>query len=178
MASNRPTLDEVLQIPDPMLSDNFELFFDKIPGDGVTGSAAAMRIQCKTATKPGMTVEQVALELFGHTVEFAGRLTFTHTMSVEYVENWKGTITRTLEKWIELSRSHKTQSGNFKKDYTANATLNIFNQAGNISLSYQLTNIFPTNTGELAFDGASATALSVSAEFSFDSYELLSENTI
>ena len=102
----KPALAEVLQIVDPMLSDNFELILS--PPPGVAGiNAQALRIQCKTATKPGMTIETVQYELFGHTVEFAGKLTYSHTMSVEYVENFQGTITRSFENWIEVARNHR-----------------------------------------------------------------------
>lgn len=166
----KPTLDNVLTIADPMLSDNFELLIPIVPGN--PGLSEPLRLQCKTATKPGMTIEQVTYDLFGHTVEFAGRLTFSHTMSVEYVENYQGTITRIMEIWIELARGHKSQHGGFKSAYATNASLYIYDQTGAISLKYNIFNIFPTEVPELSFDGSSATALSVSVTFSYDYYEI------
>jgi hypothetical protein len=169
----KPTLDNILTIADPMLSDNFQLMIT-LPtalNGVVPGAEEALYLQCKTATKPGMTVEQVTYDLFGHTVEFAGRLTYGHTMSVEYVENYRGTITRTLESWIEISRAHDTQHGQFKSAYSTTAQLTIFDQTGQPSLTYAIYGIWPTETGELSFDGSSASNLSVSATFSYDYYK-------
>ncbi len=169
----KPALLDILSIADPMLSDNFELIFGSIPGSSDT---QPFRIQCRTASKPGMTLEQVTYDLFGHTVEFAGRLTYSHTMSVEYVENYQGSITRALEKWQELIRSHRSQHGSFKADYTVTADLNIYDQTGELSLNYRVFNMWPTEVPELAFDGSSATALSVGATFSYDYYEIGSKD--
>lgn len=172
----KPALTDVLTIADPMLSDNFMLLFGTIPSIYGTGNTEILRLSCKTVTKPGMTVEQVTYDLFGHTVEFAGRLTYSHTLSVEFVENWQGSITRNLENWIEMCRGHLTQQGSFKAQYAVPATLTIFDQTGNVSLAYKIYNMFPTEVPELSFDGSSATALSLSATFSYDYYEVLTDN--
>lgn len=169
----KPNLESILTIADPMLSDNFEFIFGTVPGSNNTES---LRLQCKTAVKPGSTLEQVTYDLFGHTVEFAGRLTYGHTMSVEYVENWQGTITRTLEKWQEFARAHGTQHGNFKAGYATNAELIIYNQVGDVSLKYKIFNVWPTEVPDLSFDGSAANALSVSATFSYDYFEITQEN--
>jgi hypothetical protein len=203
----KPTLSDILTIPDPMLSDNFDFIIASVPqreGDNVrsvTGNTGAsptllgstatdvtnaagntsngtidiirtLRLQCKTAIKPGSTLEQIEYQLFGHEVKFAGRLTYTHTMSVEYVENWKGSITRILEKWQEVGRYHKSQHGEFKNTYAVNAELVIYNQRGESSLTYKIYNIWPTEIPDLQFDGSAATPLSLSANFSYDFYEL------
>lgn len=169
----KPSLDNILTIADPMLSDNFEFNIATVPG---SGSTEPLRLQCKTAVKPGATLEQVTYDLFGHTVEFSGRLTYGHTMSVEYVENWQGTITRTFEKWQEYARTHKTQHGHFKSGYASNAELIIYNQVGDISLKYKIFNVWPTEVPDLSFDGSSATALSLSVTLSYDYYEIVTDN--
>jgi len=170
----KPNLESILTIADPMLSDNFEFIFGTIPG---SNSTEPLRLQCKTAIKPGATLEQVTYDLFGHTVEFAGRLTYSHTMSVEYVENWQGTITRVLEKWQEMGRDHRSQHGKFKSGYATNAELIIYNQIGEVSLKYKVFNVWPTEIPELSFDGSAATALSLSASFSYDYYEVTQDNS-
>ena len=173
----KPSLSDVLTIADPMLSDNYMLLFGSIPSISGSGNTEILRLSCKTATKPGMTLEQVTYDLFGHTVEFGGRLTYSHTMTVEFVENWMGSITRSLENWIEVCRRHGTQHGSFKSQYAVPGTLSIFNQLGNVSLAYKIYNMFPTEVPELSFDGSAATALSLSATFSYDYYEILTDNT-
>jgi hypothetical protein len=173
----KPNLQSVLTIADPMLSDNFELLFGTVPSVNGSGNTQALLLQCKTVVKPGMTIEQVTYDLFGHTVEFAGRLTYSHTMAIEFVENWQGTITRTLENWMSVARDPITQHGALKAQYTSDAILNIYNQLGNVSLSYKIINMFPTEIPDLSFDGSASTALSVSATFSYDRYIVVQDNT-
>lgn len=168
----KPTLDNILSISDPMLSDNFELIFGNVPSISGTGNTEALRLQCKTASKPGMSMEQVSYDLFGHTVKFAGKLTFSHTMSINYVETWKGDATRTLENWLEVGRGVQSGHGKFKAEYASPATLIIYNQMGEISLQYKIVNMWPTEVPEVEFDGSSAEPVTLAATFSFDYYTI------
>jgi hypothetical protein len=162
----KPTLSEVLRIKDPMLSDNFELLIPKVPGGG---SAKALRIQCKTAVKPGSTVNEVLMELFGHSVVHAGSVQYSHDLPVTYLEDSKGTITKTLEAWKKEIRDHETQSGSYKEDYSTDAEFIIYDQAGKKVLNYTIVNIWPNQIPDLQFDGAASTqGIEVSASFKFD----------
>lgn len=162
----KPTLSEVLRVKDPMLSDNFELLIPKVPGGG---SAKALRIQCKTAVKPGSTVNEVLQELFGHAVVHAGSVAFSHDLPVTYLEDSKGTITSTLEAWKKEIRDHETQSGNYKADYATDAEFHIYDQAGKKVMTYKIINIWPNTIPDLQFDGATSTqGIELSANFKFD----------
>lgn len=165
----KPTLNEVLRIKDPMLSDNFELIIAKVPGGG---SAKALRIQCKTAVKPGSTINEVLMELFGHAVVHAGAKTYSHDLPITYIEDSKGTITRTLEAWQHEIRDKDTQSGNYKEDYATDAEFIIYDQAGKKVLKYEIINIWPNQIPDLNFDGTQGTqAVELSANFKFDFVE-------
>lgn len=164
----KPNLGEVQTIPDPMLSDNFEL---QIPNPPV-GDGRSLRLQCKTAAKPGSTLEQVLVQLFGHEMEFSGRLTFSHTMSVTYVESNTGLITKQLEAWQQISRTTQTQHGHFKKAYARDATFLIYDQEGSTKLTYNIVNIWPSEVPEISFDGSAANAIEVNVIFTYDYYEI------
>lgn len=162
----KPTLDEVLKVHDPMLSDNFEIIIANVPGGG---DAKALRIQCKTAVKPGSTLNEVLIELFGHAVVHAGALTYTHDLSLTYIEDSKGTITKALEGWQEIVRSKDTQSGEFKENYAVDAEFIIFDQKGEEAMKYDIINIWPNQIPDLNFDGAQGTqAIEIGANFKFD----------
>lgn len=164
----KPTLEEVLNVGDPMLNDNFDLIFSRIPGGG---SNRQLRIQCKTGIKPGMSIQQAEMELFGHKTVHAARKTFSNSMSIGFHESYDAVINIALENWSEVCRSTDTQSGNFKRNYAATATMNIYDQEGKKAASWEIYNVWPLEVPDATFDGTGGTAMTVDATFAYDYYK-------
>jgi hypothetical protein len=164
----KPTLDDVLNVGDPMLNDNFELTFTRVPGGG---DGRQLRVQCKSGVKPGMSVQQAEMELFGHKTLHAARKTFSNSMSISFHESYDGIINTTLEDWSELCRSTDTQSGSFKRDYATTARMTIVDQVGDTALEYDIFNVWPTEVPDAQFDGSGGTAMTVDATFAYDYYK-------
>ena len=151
-----------------MLSDNFELLIPSIPGADGT-DARTMRIQCKTAVKPGSTINEILIELFGHATNHAGARTYSHDFQVTYLEVANGTISKALDKWANECRNHDTQHGKFKADYATDAEFIIYDQTGAKVATYEIVNLWPKQVPDLNFDGAQGTqAVELSVSFSFD----------
>jgi T4-like virus tail tube protein gp19 len=169
----KTTLQDVQGIKDPMLSDNFGFQVSNVPG---SGNDRPLTIQCKSVVKPGMQLEEVEYALFGHVVKHAGRLTTSHEFTAEFYETFDGSITRTVESWLEWARAKSSQHGHFKNGtdgYAKDATLTIYDQTGNASLTYKLFGVWPSASQDLSFDGSSANGLTQSITFKFDSFELI-----
>ena len=166
----KPSLDEVLAVGDPMLNDNFDLQFTNIPG-GADGRK--LRVQCKSGIKPGMSITQAEMELFGHKTIHAARKTFSNTMSISFHESYDGLINTALEDWSEICRSTDSQSGSFKADYATTARMTIYDQTGAESLNYDIFNCWPLEVPDMTFDGAGGTAMTVDASFAYDYYKRL-----
>lgn len=163
------TLDQATTIADPLLSDNFELTFPALPAGLGADFASSLRIQCRTALKPGFTIEEVLVEVFGHAIRFAGRKTVSGSMSAEFVENAQMNIYGPLEAWNNLCRNFETQGGVPKSEYAVPATFRIFAQDGTtITKSYKIVGCWPKTVPDLNFDGQSSQVLGVPVEFSFD----------
>lgn len=164
----KPSLGQIhTAIPDPLLSDNFQLNFPSVPtGD----NAVPLLMQCRTASKPGVTLNSGEVQLFGHTIEHATNKTFGHDMSVEYVENRSMEIHSLLEKWANYIRGTQSQHGAFKNEYARDATLTVFNQKGDVVFEYVIVNCWPSSVPETSFDGASSNILSVAVTFKYDYY--------
>jgi hypothetical protein len=165
----KPTLDDTWSILDPMLSDNFDLTFASLPGDPAnTATIREVCIQCKSAVKPGTTMAEVEVELFGHKVMHGARRTWSNDMSITFVEDRNGKITKMLENWIEFIRQRFSQHGHFKSDYAVEAIFNIYDQTGATTATYELHNCWPSDCQELSFEGAGGAALEAQATFKFD----------
>lgn len=164
----KPNLNAVLNVQDPMLSDNFEMTFASVPGGG---DHRQLTIQCKTAIKPGTTLQEVEIELFGHKVMHAAKRMWSNDMSIEFIEDSKGSITEQLEGWAEFIRAAETQHGAFKAEYAVPATFTIFDQKGNKVMEYKIINCWPSQVPDLQFDGTGGQALTLQASFKFDHVE-------
>ena len=164
----KPNLDDVLNVHDPMLSDNFDMTFSSVPGGG---DQRQLTIQCKTAIKPGTTLNEVEVELFGHKVMHASRRVWSNDMSIEYIEDANGSITTQLENWAEVIRETETQHGAFKADYAVDAIFTIYDQPGNTVMEYKIINCWPSQVPDLQFDGTGGQNLTLSASFKFDHVE-------
>lgn len=156
---------------DPLLSDNFKLVFANLPTIFSTpANTTALNIQCKNVTKPGVTLNSAPAQLFGHEIEFATNKTFSHDMSVTYIENRDMQIHTILDEWCEYIRGTQTQHGNFKADYARDATLFVYDQRGAKIKEFIIVNCFPTSVPETSFDGSSSNILEVAVTFKYDFY--------
>lgn len=164
----KPSLDDIMDIKDPMLNDNFDFTFASIPGGG---DRRQFTVQCKTAVKPGMTMQEVEVELFGHVVSHAAKKVFSKTFTLEIVENNKGDIAKALEQWMELIRGTDTQHGEFKAKYAVKGVLKIYNQKGDVAAEYEIKNCWPSEIPESQFDGTGGALITISPTFKYDVYK-------
>lgn len=160
----RVTLDETYSLPDPMLNDNFDLVFSDIPGGG---DGRQMRIQCLGAALPGATLGTVEVELFGHKLVYAGRKTFTNSMTVAFHEVYDGSTYQALRNWQAAARATATQTGGFSDAYMRTAILTIYDQTGAEAASWDVFRMFPTEVSEYQFEGAGGQAIRQDATFAF-----------
>ncbi len=167
----KPSLGDVqAAILDPMLSDNYQVLFGNLP---LGLSSRSLLVQCRTASKPGLTINNVEVQLFGHTVEHASNLTYGHDMTIEYVENRSAEISNILESWSKMTRNPATQMGGYKSEYAVNAVFTIFDQKGNAVRKYQVYNLWPNQLPDLSFDGQASNLITLSVTFKYDWWEVI-----
>jgi hypothetical protein len=164
----KPSLGMVnTAIPDPLLSDNFQLNFPNIP---TNDSAIPLLMQCQQASKPGITLNNVEAQLFGHTVEHASNKVYSHDLSVTYVENRSMVIHKILEKWANAIRGTQSQHGMYKLQYARDAYLTVFDQAGRVVNDYVIVNCWPNMVPDTPFDGSASNIITLGVTFKYDYY--------
>ena len=156
-------------VADPWLSNLFTFEIPNVP----TGAQDEEKlvVQCQQTSLPGWTINQVEVALFGHTLEYAGNLTYTHDLSTTYVDNSKGEIRRIFEKWGAICRNGKTQLGDYKNKYSRTAKLTIYDTAGNAVMVYSIYGLWPSQLPDAPLDGSSSNAISHGIGFKLDWYE-------
>lgn len=160
------TYDEFNSTADPLLDDNFEFLIPNPPVGGAEW-ARSIRIMCKTGVKPGSTIEEVLREAFGHQAVFAGRKTYTHSMTTEFNENSEMRLYKPIEQWHQLIKATQTQLGARKAEYAVKAIFRIFNMDGSVAAEYEILNVWPKMVPELNFAGAGQ-MVPVNIEWAFD----------
>ena len=165
------------KVKDPLLSDNYHLLITGIPPEvGGTDVGKTLSLYCQQVNKPGQTIEAVVVALHGHELQFAGRNTTTHDLSVTFVETWDAEITTILEKWARFTRSLNCQTGNLKMDDSkgygkAMATLHVLQPSGESTKEYEIHNIWPTQVPEIPFQGDSSAIVPLQCTFKYDYYK-------
>lgn len=167
----KPNLQEESVVTDPLLSDNFLMRFARVPG---SSNGRALELQCRTAMKPGYTIEEVEVAIYGHVFKHVGRYTTTHETTIEFVENRQLQILTMLEEWGRRCRDVQTQHGSYKlgnDGYAVPGSLTIFDQKGTPVATYTMMNMWPSALPDMQFDGQSSTLMTLSTTFKFDWYQ-------
>jgi hypothetical protein len=155
-------------IKDPMLSDNFLFEISSVPTG--TADAKPLMVQCQSATLPGCTINNVDVQLFGHTLTFAGNKTFSHDISITFVENVRGEIRRIFERWAEMIRTTEGQLGSYKAEYSTNAVLTVLDQKDQAVLVYTLYGCWPSSVPDTAYEGTAANLITHQITLKYDYY--------
>lgn len=169
MTVARSSMLDVLNIADPLYSDNFELFFPVLP-NGITGTKdkEGLRIQCKQTSIPGISNEAQDITIHGFKIQTAGRTVFSNTLPVTYLESRTLSIQRTLKNWVNAVRDFRTQTSVGKKNYCTTGELIIYDETGKAITSIWLVNCFCAEVQDVNMDGNSANITEISATFRYD----------
>lgn len=164
----KPTLLELQALPDPAQSDHFELIIPNPPGGG---NAQALRVQCQQIALPGKSIEAVSQEVFGNQLQHAGRSTYSHDVSVTFIESRTLAIHKALRNWLEYCRRHDDQLGHYKNEYSRNVILNAFDQKGILIDEFTLYGFWPSQVPDVQFDGTASNIITIAATFQCDYWE-------
>ncbi len=165
----KPSLVEILSLPDVLLQDNFDMYFTYSPVLSET-EVRDLRLRCMSTSMPGRTMEAAQVMVFGYTVNFAGRNTTTQTFTVNYVETRNLVVNRTLKRWTDLCRSKITGHGVSKQYYAGRAIIVLYSEGGAVAGELELINVWPETIPEVQLDGSSTGIIQLSASFKFDEF--------
>jgi hypothetical protein len=128
----------------------------------------ALKLRCQNVDFSGVTVETIPVSLHGHEINFRGRQTFAKTLSASFIETVGGEVYTALWKWKEKVVGTRSGNGAYKSVYAGLGTLGIVDVSGNVALSQQIYNIFPTEISNLSLDGGASSPALLQVTFSYD----------
>ncbi|QRE00279.1 hypothetical protein [Burkholderia phage BCSR5] len=161
----RSSLFDVMSLPDPAQSWNFDLFLPNIPGSSDTRD---LTFKCMTTDLPGFGLDVVETPLHGVTLNFAGRAIYTHTMNAVFLETADWGTRQKFRTWREMARSWKNNSGSFASSYKVTAEFVLYNDIPQVVRTCRLYGLWPETVAEFNMDGGASNIVQQTVTFRYD----------
>jgi hypothetical protein len=158
---------DVSSLPDALLDDRFALLVT--PPAGSSGDTTqGLTLRCMNAAMGGTSIEQILVSLNGFNTHFRGRRMYPFVLAVAYQETNDGFATTALREWVEYIVGADSGNGVSKKDYAVSATLQVFNEQGNVAIEATFENLWILDVQDVQVSGQAAQQYLVQASFSYD----------
>lgn len=163
----RPTLQNVLSLPDPQLSYNWSISIPRIPGVADTRQISYRAI---STSIPGTTIEAANWEAHGVRLQSAGRRRYDDTWEFTVVEMRDASTRDMIIAWLEYARSWTSNTGAFKSEYAVPAILTLYDDKSAPTREIKLTNAWPSGIGAVQLS-QSAEVVQYQITLAFDYFE-------
>jgi len=136
------------------------------------GESTTLLLRCQTASIPERAVGKILIP-FKQTagVAYPGKLRYSHTMSMVFVEGEDREIFTSFYQWLDKVVNAKTGYGeaNIKLDMYLHLINN--DEAGTVALRTKIIGFYPERMGEVALDQSAEDEMKISIDISFDRWE-------
>jgi|SRR5471030_1405652 len=163
----RTSLQDVQSIQDPAQSWNFDLFLPTIPGSSDTRD---LTFKCQTTDMPGSTIDRVEVPLHGVQLIYAGRKTYSHSISATFLETSDWATREKFRRWHTM-RDWVNNSGMLASAYKVNSQVVVYNDIPAVTKTCSVTGMWPDVIAEVALNGAESGLVSLSITFAFDFWD-------
>lgn len=160
----RTSLAQIRSLPDPLASWNFDLIITGLP----VGDTQALTLKCRTSMLPGLSAEDVTVQLHGHDLKYLGRPMWEHTLQVTYLETRDLTTRDTIRSWIEFARNARNNTGAYKADYEAVGDLVLYDDRANAIRTIRHYGFYPQLMDSPTLDGGNSAPVEFNITFFYD----------
>lgn len=168
-APTRTSLQNMIEVGEPALGHNFDMYFPTIPGMTDTRD---ITFKCQSTSIPGFQVETAKVEAHGISLPFAGGASFTQTWDVTFVESITWSVRNGMRNWKDRMRNWRTNKGLLSADYMTEPQIVLWNDEPSVVRTIQLHRVFLTAFNDQSVDGSnSATVVTAQATFAYTDHE-------
>jgi hypothetical protein len=159
------TINDVQGLVDPLKGYQFQMTV-AAPKGGITSQMLSLR--CTATELPGISLDQVPVDLAGFTLVYSGRIKFSHTWRCTLVEGTDSVIRVSIASWMKLAYNWITGVGSNKVDIQSTAKIQMYDNPNNPVVANYLYGLFPIANPALALQMADSRALAPDITWSFD----------
>ncbi len=165
----RTALTQMIEIGDPALGYNFDLFFPTIPGMPDTRDVT---FKCQSTSLPGFQVETANVEAHGIRLPYAGAASFTQTWDVTFIETVTWSLRDGMRRWKDSMRNWRTNRGLLSAEYMTEPQIVLWDDKPSVVRTIQLHRVFLINYADQSVDGANgSTVITGQATFAYTDHE-------
>ncbi len=165
---SRSSIQDTLSLGDPAQLWNFDFFIPVVPGASDTRH---LTFRCQTTDLPGTALEPLEVSLHGHTIQYAGRRIYTHTINVQFLETFDWATRALFTNWIEIARSWRNNSGSYFSTYAVSGLIVLYDDIPQPVRTTQLNYMWPESISEIQLDGSQSGAVQLSIAFRYTDWQ-------
>ena len=138
------------------------------------GDPVAITIRAQSASMPGRSVGEILVPYKATAgVKYPGKLTYSHTWDVTFIEGEDKRIFDAIHNWNQKIIDDFDGVGDGDDTIKADMLLNLLTTKGVPYNSYKLIGAYPQAVGDIALDYTTEAGVIFPVTFSYDSWETL-----
>lgn len=160
------SIEEIRNLPDPLKGYQFKITIANAPGDGA--SVELLQFRCTATALPGRTIDQVVTSLDGYDISDAGRIPGPRNWTTTFVEGTNAQVIQRVDSWQKIVYDPATGVQASRADYKRTATVELYGNDKEVTLTRTLVGIWPQSVADLALDKASSEGVTLDVTWAFD----------
>ena len=124
-----------------------------------------------TTDLPGSTIEAVDVALHGVNIPYAGRKTYTHTLSATFLETADYSTREKFRRWHESMRSWSTNTGSLYASYAVSCQIAVYNDLPAVVKTINIYGLWPEVIAEVPLNGGASELITLAITFRYSHWE-------
>jgi hypothetical protein len=159
-------LSQVIDLPDVITDNHFDLFLPFIPGGG---DADQFSVRNMTAALDGKSHGTTKITLHRQDVNFANRAKFPQTFQATYIDSTDRKVLSAFENWENQITDPNTGLPRPKSFYTVDGNLHVYDSNNRVVEKRVYKNLWVSNVTYSQLNGNTENSpLQISATFTYD----------
>ena len=121
------------------------------PSSVLSGDVNSISYLVKTSTLPVTTIEEITTTWQGFDYKQAGKRTYS-TWDITYRVDKASVIRLAYESWLSLIHDPETNIYSAPSSYMVEQSIELLNDSGDVTCTYDLIGAWPSNMSEIALD--------------------------
>lgn len=158
------SLQDARALPDPLYTYQWDVFIPVLPG---TTNSRSLTYKATSTSIPGSMLEQVAVNLAGVELRYAGRQNYSHSFTLALHETRDTGSLEMLRRWQRIARDNVLNTGTYKSIYSTDVQLTLYDDTNSVVRTITLVGCWVETIDDSALDRASG-AVTINCTLSYD----------
>ena len=159
-------IEEMRNLSDPLKGYQYKITISNPPGEGA--GTELLQYRCTGTVLPGRTIDQVITSLDGFDISDAGRIPGPRSWTTTFSEGTSADVILRVDSWQKIIYDPETGVQASRADYKRTATVELYNNAKEVTLTRTLVGIWPQSVTDLTLDKNTSENTQFEVTWAFD----------